>query len=294
MYILLQGRTMTHLDDGRLRALLDEELSDADYGAVRIHLAECETCRTRMTKLEERGALVTQALGRLITAAPTEGARTAVLERLGSLPNGKRVGPALPVAAVKRPRVKSRMRVLGMPLARAAILVLLLGAGLATALPASPVRGWIAAGWALAADLFDTQDNAVTPLGPPEEAAVPISDGSVGAQDGTLPGVRRDAAGEGVTIVLREISPGSLIVVRLEPGGEAGAFAGLPATFGIAEGRLEVTGASNFVFVNLPLEAAAASVEVNGGTYLSWAGGSLEVLGPVVARTPEEIQLRVP
>ncbi|MEC7847053.1 MAG: zf-HC2 domain-containing protein, partial [Gemmatimonadota bacterium] len=87
---------MTHLDDGRLRALLDEELSDADYGAVRIHLAECETCRTRMTKLEERGALVTQALGRLITAAPTEGARTAVLERLRSLPNGKRVGPALP------------------------------------------------------------------------------------------------------------------------------------------------------------------------------------------------------
>ena len=257
MYILLEGRTMTHLDDGRLRALLDEELGNADYSAVRIHLAECETCRTRMTELEERGALVTQALGRLITAAPTEGARTAVLERLGSLPNGK------------RPRVKSRMRVLGMPLARAAILVLLLGAGLATALPASPVRGWIAAGWALAADLFDTQDNAVTPLGPPEEAAVPISDRSVGAQDGTLPGVRRDAAGEGVTIVLREISPGSLIVVRLEPGGEAGAFAGLPATFGIAEGRLEVTGASNFVFVNLPLEAAAASVPVEAAADLA-------------------------
>jgi hypothetical protein len=80
----------------------------------------------------------------------------------------------------------------------------------------------------------------------------------------------------------------------LEPGVEAGAFAGEPATFVTAEGRLEVIGASNFVFVNLPLEAAAASVEVNGGTYLSWVGGSLEVPGPVVARTPEEIHLRVP
>jgi hypothetical protein len=181
-----------------------------------------------------------------------------------------------------------------MPLARAAILVLVLGAGLATALPASPVRGWIAAGWARAAGFFEAPDNAVTPFGPSGEATVPIPDGGVEAQDGGLPGVQQDAAGEGITIVLTEIGPGSVIVVRLRAGGEAGAFAGEPATFGVAEGRLEVTGASNFVYVDLPLGAASASVEVNGGTYLRWVGGSLEVLGPMVARTPGEIQLRVP
>ncbi len=59
-------------------------------------------------------------------------------------------------------------------------------------------------------------------------------------------------------------------------------------------GRLESFRASNFVFVTLPLGAAAASVEVNGGIYLRWVDGSLEVPGPIVARTPEEIQLRVP
>ncbi len=33
---------MTHLDVGRLRALLEEEFGDADASAVRLHLAECD------------------------------------------------------------------------------------------------------------------------------------------------------------------------------------------------------------------------------------------------------------
>jgi hypothetical protein len=247
-----------------------------------------------MRELEERGALVAQALRQLVTAAPTAGARTAVLERLGSLANGKQVGLAPPVAAAERPRPKGKVRVLGMPLARAAILVLFLGAGLATALPASPVRGWIAAGWARAADLFDAPDNAVTPFGPPGEAVVPTPDGGGGAPEGTLQGVRRDATGEEISVVLREIGSGTEIVVRLVPGGEAAASAGEPATFVMGEGRIEVIGAANFVFVEIPFEAAGASIEVNGGIYLTRVGEQLEVTGPIVARTEEEIHFRVP
>ena len=39
---------MSHLDDGRLRALMDEELGDEDAGAVRLHLEDCDACRHRM------------------------------------------------------------------------------------------------------------------------------------------------------------------------------------------------------------------------------------------------------
>ncbi len=204
-----QGRTMTHLDDGRLHALMDEELGNADALAVRLHLEACEACKHRMAELEERSALVARALGQLDTATPTAGARDAVLERLRSSSPAERARPAQPIAAAERPGSESRARVLKMPLARAAILVLFLGAGLATALPASPVRGWIAAGWALATDLFDSPDDSGTPVGPSGEAAAPIQD-EVGAQSGTSArGVRVPSAGEEITIVLSRISSGT-------------------------------------------------------------------------------------
>ena len=265
-----------HLDDGRLHALMDEELGDADALAVRTHLEDCEACKHRMVELEGRSALVVSALGQLDMEAPTAGARDAVLERLGSLPSGE-----------------SRARVLRMPLARAAILVLFLGAGLTTALPASPVRGWIAAGWALATNLFDSPDDSGTPGGPDGEATVPIPDGT-GAQSSTLAGVRLDATGEGITIVLRGISSGTLIVVRTVPGGEAGAFADHPATFRTSQGRIEVIGATDRVLVDLPRDVASASIEVNGGIYVTKEGDRIDATGPIEARSTEEIRLRVP
>ena len=284
---------MSHLDDGRLRALMDEELGDADAGAVRLHLEDCDACRHRMVELEGRATLVAQALGHLDTAAPTAGARAAVLERIGSRPREERVGPTRPVASVEHAESKGRAGGLRTPLARAAILVLFLGGGLVTALPASPVRGWIAAGWARATELFDSQDEAGTPAGPTEEATPQTPGGGVGTQRGTPAGVRLDATGEEISIVLRGVGAGTSIVVRLVPGGEAGVFADDPATFRTAEGRIEVIGAADRVFVDLPQDAAAASIEVNGGIYLTKQGDRIDVTGPIEARTTEEIHLRV-
>ena len=284
---------MSHLDDGRLRALMDEELGDADAGALRLHLEDCDACRDRMAELEERSTLVVQALGLLDTAAPSAGARDAVLERIGSSPGEQRVGPTRPVASVQHAGSKRGATALRTSLARAAILVLFLGVGVVTALPASPVRGWIAAGWARAADLFDSQDEAGTPVGPTEEATPSTPDGSVGTQNGTPAGVRLDATPGEISIVLRGIGSGTLIVVRLVPGGEAGAFADDPATFRTAEGRIEVIGAADRVLVDLPQDAAAASIEVNGGIYLRKEGDRIDVTGPIEARTTEEIHLRV-
>ena len=284
---------MSHLDDGRLRALMDEELGDADADAVRLHLEDCDACRHRMVELEGRATLVAVALGHLDTAAPPAGARAAVLERIGSSPREERVGPTRPVASVEHAESKGRAGALRTPLARAAILVLFLGGGVVTALPASPVRGWIAAGWARATDLFDSQDEAGDPASPSEEATPPTPGGGVATQSGTPAGVRLDATGEEISFVLRGIGAGTSIVVRLVPGGEAGAFADDPATFRTAEGRIEVIGATDRIFVDLPQDAAAASIEVNGGIYLTKEGDRIEVTGPIEARTTEEIHLRV-
>ncbi len=268
---------MTHLDDGRLRALMDQELGDADVEAVRLHLEDCEACQHRVAELEGRAAMVAQALARLDTAAPAAGARDAVLERIGSLPSEER----------------TRARFLRTPFARAAMLALLLGAGAVTALPASPVRGWIAAGWARATSLLDSSDDEETTVGPAGVGILPIPDGGGGIQSIAPAGVRLDATGREISIVLRGIGPDALIVVRMVPGGEAGVFAFDPATFRTSEGRIEVIGAEGRVLVDLPRDAVAASIEVNGGIYLRKEGDRIDATGPIEARTTDEIHLRV-
>ena len=283
---------MTHLDDGRLRALMDDELSDSDASAVQLHLGECDPCLTRLAELEERSALVARALAQLDTAEPPSGAQSALFERIESAATGARGGPSQKVVSVEQSGRVWSSRALSTPLARAAIVVLLLG-GVATALPASPVRGWIASAWARAAELLSSQESALTPVSPTEEV-LPTSGGSVVAQDGALSGVLLDIVGNEVSVVLREIAPGTSIVVRMVPEREAGVFAGDPASFRTAEGRIEVTGAAGIVFVNLPREATTASIEVNGGIYLRKVGEQTDVTGPIQLRTAEEIHLRVP
>ena len=273
---------MNHLDDGRLRALLDEELGDTDASAVSLHLAECDTCRNRKTELEARSVFVTQALGRLDTAAPPAGARAALLERIDSAPP-KRIDAAPP---------KRLRRAFRMPLARAAALALLLGAGVATALPASPVRSWIAAGWARATVLFDSGDEASVP--PTVEAQSRTPEEAVGPQDIAPAGVALPATGQEVSIVLREIGPGTLIVIRFVPGGQVDVYAADPATFRTARGRIEVSGAVDQVIVDLPEDAAVVSIEVNDRMYLRREGDRVDALGPIEEQTAEEIRMRVP
>ena len=273
---------MNHLDDGRLRALLDEELGDTDASAVSLHLAECDTCRDRKTELEARSVFVTQALGRLDTAAPPAGARAAVLERIDSAPL-ERIDSAPP---------KRLRRAFRMPLARAAALALLLGAGVATALPASPVRGWIAAGWARATDLFDSGDDA--PAAPTGEAPGGTADGGVGAQDVAPAMVGVDATGQEVSVVLREIAPGTVIVIRTVPGGVVGVYAGDPANFRTAQGLIEVTGAVDEVRVDLPDLASVVSIEVNDRMYLRKEGNRIEAPGPIEEQVTGEYRMRVP
>jgi hypothetical protein len=109
---------MTHIEDGILRAYLDEELDAERQKGTTSHLATCDVCTTRLDHVQQTGATVSRRLALLDAPAPVRAAWPAV-ER----------------------RIKQAHRRRASPLARAAGLVLLLGGGAAAALlPGSPLR----------------------------------------------------------------------------------------------------------------------------------------------------------
>ena len=193
---------MTHLDEGRLRTLLDGELSDGVAEYARGHVVECDPCQALLAELQEASAVIDVALRHLDTVAPAAGAKEAVLARVGAGPG--RAAPPVPHRFT---------------FARAAILVLFFGAVVATALPASPVRGWIAAGWDRAVELF-------TGTAEDESAALPV-DSAVAAQAPESAGVRLDVGSGELLVLLQDIEPGTELDVRFVDGFQAAAFAAM-------------------------------------------------------------------
>ena len=256
---------MTHPGEGRLRTLLDGELSDSDAESARAHLDECDSCQALFTGLGEASTVVGVALRHLDTVAPPAGAKESVLARVGMGSGDAR---------------EARFT-----FARAAIIVLFFGAVVATALPASPVRGWFAAGWDRAVELF-------TGTAADESAALP-ADSALSAQTPESAGVRLEVETGELLVLLQDIEPGTVLDVRFVDGFQAAAFAAQPARFRTAEGRIEVIGGSGRIRVDIPRSVDVASIQVNGRMYIRKAGDELDVAGPIVAQTPGEILLRV-
>lgn len=136
-----------HLDESRLRAYLDGELSEADRQAASEHLAACPTCSARLTEVRERAEFVAQRLDELTadqTATPvTAAAWSRMQNRMTEHTPASRVGHRS-----WRPRWSLGWAVGGM--------VVLLLASMAFA----PMRAW--AGEFLS--LFRVQQIAVLPV----------------------------------------------------------------------------------------------------------------------------------
>ena len=260
---------MKHLDEGTLRALLDGETVAEDVDSVREHLDGCEHCRTLLEELRNASSVVGAALARLDTAVPPEDAKAAVLARVTA--GARTITPTT---------VTGRFA-----FARAAVLVLFFGAAIATALLASPVRGWIVGGWDRAVAMFTGSTETESAVAPAATAATPQAPESAG--------VRVEVPTGELVVLLEDVEPGTELDVRFVDGFQAAAFAAQPARFRTADGLIEVTGGAGLVRVDIPRSVDVASIHVNGRMCITKAGDELDVAGPIVTRTPGEIRMRV-
>src|SRR5687768_1049607 len=111
---------MSHVDEGRLQAYVDEELPGEDRLGVERHLGGCLTCRAELRELRSAAADLSRGL-RLVDGAGPAVARDAVVVPSRGAPGGWGIS-ALP---------------------RAAALVLALGSAAAAMVPGSPLYRWI-------------------------------------------------------------------------------------------------------------------------------------------------------
>lgn len=261
---------MTHLDEGQLRALLDDEPGDAE-GATRTHLSGCRECSDSLALIDARRAAVRSAIAALDVPPPLAEAREAVMARVrGAASESSQAGSS-------RARAWAGIQLI---LRRAAVIVLLL-TGLSAALPGSAVRAWVVSGWRAAVEFFDGDDS--------RSAREPVS----AVQESGAAGVQFEITGAPLHIVLSQIESGSLVVVRFVDGNQA-TFSGADTRFRrMADGRLEVMGGSGTIHIDVPRAVSSASLRVNEHIYLTMNGDEVDVTGPVEARTPGEISFRV-
>jgi hypothetical protein len=246
---------MTHLDEGSLVALRDSDEADAH---VTEHLRACARCDDALASARERSAVIAEALAVLDDPIDTSRARAAVRRRLDERRGGG-----------------SSSRWWRTHLGRAAA-ILLVTAGAASALPGSPWRAW-----------WNRADETVT--------VVPSPGGGAATSQGSPAAAISVPVSEGrMRVIVRGAGPGSVIEVVWVEGSSARVAAPPGSRFTYADGRAEVAVESGAVRVELPRDAAQATLEVDGRTFLERTGARLDVPGPAVERSDAGIRFVVP
>lgn len=238
----------THIDEGRLQALIDDELRLDERHRLEMHLSGCDACRAELQALRELSGRFAAAMADL----PRLPRRASGLARVGAGSRSARLRRMLP---------------------RAAVFLVFVGAAASATIPGSPVRRWlgIERGPAVAATR-DTGDAVQELPGPVavDEPAPPMEAGvSVEAADGAVEIVLRDAGGD---LTVRAL---------LVDGTRAGVYARGDASssrFLTGAGRIEVVSPrAGELRIELPREAALITVVVNGREYLRKQDGRLDL-----------------
>jgi hypothetical protein len=241
---------MIHPDEGRLRALLDEELPEAEAAELRAHLGSCAACDAALRRTEETQVLTTALLDAIDVPAPVERVRARLAERRGGAPRQKRsfwVGRS--------------------DLAKAALLLLGFSGAVAAAVhPASPLRRLIGTERSVTATAptAPVQPEAATLAGPAREV-----------------GVRLSVAGEGARVALGGATPRGTIELSWVVESTAAVYAPEGTTFSTSEaaGRIDAELAPGIVRIELPIGAPRASLIVNGRVYMEKVGERIEYPG---------------
>lgn len=236
---------MTHIDEGRLQALIDGELRLDDRHRVERHLATCDGCRADLEGLRSLSGRFSAAVGELPRMTRTR-------------EHGRGW------------HVRSRSAVLRSMLPRAAVFLLFVGAAASATIPGSPVRRWLG---------MEEAPATVAEAGP--AGSVQETPMAATATDAFESGVSVEAADGTVEIVLRDAGGDLRVRAMLVDGTRAGVYAAGDAAssrFITGAGRIEVLSArAGALRIELPRDVAVATVIVNGREYLRKQDGRLDL-----------------
>lgn len=243
---------MSHLDAGAITTLRDRALADDD---VRRHAETCPVCRRALDDARERRDHVEELLRSLDApgAPDLEAAKRKVRLRL----DRKR-------EAAHRPRP-----LFPFALGRAAAL-LLVAAGVAYALPGSPLRSW----------LTDGAGNEVTPT------STVAGDAATAFE-----GVQVAVPPSGLRIALMDVAPDMPVEVRWIEGEQARIAGGPEARYAVSEGRTEARVASGPIRLELPRSGPGVTVEMDGLVVLTRSDAGVEVSAEVLERDADGMVL---
>ncbi len=257
---------MGHPDSGSLQALLDGELDPVETRELRIHAEACQECRFRLEDLEASSKESADALGVLDLEPDVDAARSRLWARREGVN-------------------RARPFFLAWSLPKAASIALLLTCAAATALPGSPVRRWLAQGW----EALIQSSGPGAPSGGSEVAPEDPTP-STSTQDLEETGAGIPAYAGGVEIWIHGLTAESDLRVLWTDGEEAWIYAGEGTRFTSTDGRLEAFGPPGPVRVEIPRSVGRVLLGLDGEVLLRKSGGGLEILGPVLERSPSEIR----
>ena len=250
---------MTHIDEGRLQALIDGELRLDDRHRVERHLATCDGCRADLEGLRSLSGRFSAAVGELPRMTRTR-------------EHGRGW------------HVRSRSAVLRSMLPRAAVFLLFVGAAASATIPGSPVRRWLG---------MEEAPATVAEAGP----AGSVQEAPAAATEAFESGVSVEAADGTVEIVLRDAGGDLRVRAMLVDGTRAGVYAAGEAAssrFITGAGRIEVLSArAGALRIELPRDVAVATVVVNGREYLRKQDGRLDLRVGEPDGTPDGIEFSV-
>ncbi len=306
---------MTHLDDGTLLTLLDDELATDRRAAVTSHVDRCAVCAERLDELERERSLLAATLPALDVDPSLGAAREAILahvrgaESATGHPASRADGPSsvgggagrqeaaeVPDTSEPAERVARLPRRTEGPkratprwwrpeLAKAAGLLLVFAAAAAAAIPGSPVRSWLA-------DVVRPSDlPSPAAESAAEAAADAVSEPEGGPQE---VGIQMDPGGGELVVSLSGLPQGAEVQVRLVAGIRSWVYAAEGARFQTRPGAVVADVPGEYVRVELARSLALASVEVDGVLYLRKTGDRLELAGPQRDSTEAEIRFEVP
>jgi len=219
------------------------------------HLGTCSSCQAALDDARARANAIERILSQSDDVVDLNAAKAAVRARLD--------------ARTTRQSQSRRLR----GYAGRAAAVLLVAAGAAYALPGSPLRDLIA------------------PATPGPTVATGTEGGSqdVPSQGGIVVEVPDGR----IRIVLSGLSDGEALDIVWMDAASARIVAAAGSSFSFAEGRAEASVAPGPVRVELPRQASAVAVEVDGRTYLRRTSGSLEILEPVSEVSEDRIRFLI-